>query len=135
MFLKLFLAFTLIPVIELYLLIKIGSVIGALETIAVIILTGVVGASLARSQGTQILLELKNSLQSGKNPSNHIIQGIMVLIGGFTLLTPGFLTDLIGLSLILPVTRRLYAKGLEKYFEGQVSRGRWVVVDDDVIEV
>lgn len=135
MFLKLFLAFTLVPVVELYLLIKVGSMIGAFETIAIIILTGILGAALARAQGLQILLDLREHLQHGKNPSRKIIEGLLVLIGAVALLTPGFLTDLLGFSLVLPFTRARYAAYLENYFAGQIRRGRWTVVRDDVIDL
>lgn len=135
MFAKLFLAFTLIPVIELYLLIKVGSLIGAMETIALIIAMGVFGAALARAQGVQILLDLRKTLQAGKNPSQKIIEGLLVFVGGIALLTPGFLSDLLGLSLLLPFTRKFYLGYLQNYFEKQLQRGRWVVVDNDVIDV
>lgn len=135
MFAKLFLAFTLIPIIELYLLIKVGSLIGAVETVVLIIAMGVFGAALARRQGAQILFDLRKTLQTGKNPSQKIIEGLLVFVGGIALLTPGFLSDLLGLSLLLPFTRKLYAGYLQNYFEKQLQHGRWVVVDNDVIDV
>lgn len=134
MFLKLFLAFTLIPALELYLLIEVGSRIGALNTISLILLTGMAGAWLAQSQGLRVIRSIQEKTAQGLAPSSELIQGIMVLVGGITLLTPGFITDIIGLSLIMPGTRHLYARAIENYIKRNIQRGTWTT-SSNVIEI
>jgi UPF0716 protein FxsA len=113
----LFLAFTLVPAIEIYLLIQIGQVIGGLETFFVIILTGIVGANLARTQGFALLRKIEKESQQGFPQSTTVAEGILILIGGILLITPGVVTDLAGLLFIFPLSRRLLAprvlKGLQ----------------------
>jgi len=105
MFLKLFLAFTLIPMIELYLLIKLGAVIGAFNTLLLVILTGATGAYLARLQGLQVMFRVRERLQKGEMPAEDMLDALIILIAGIVLLTPGLLTDMAGLLLLLPSIR------------------------------
>lgn len=98
--------FLVVPIIEIYLLIKVGSYIGILPTIALVVLTAVIGASLLRSQGMQTYLRFNQSLSEGRMPANEILEGVALLIGGALLLTPGFFTDLIGFFCLLPITRQ-----------------------------
>jgi len=100
MLLKLFLAFTLIPVAEIYLLIKIGYSIGAFNTVLVVIITAFVGATLARMQGLQTMLRIKASLQQGITPTEDLIDAFIIFLAGIVLLTPGFITDITGLLLL-----------------------------------
>lgn len=109
MLLKLFLAFTLIPVAEIYLLIKVGSQIGAVKTILLVLLTGFAGAYLARIQGLQTLLRMRLSMQQGQLPTEDLLDAALIFIAGVVLLTPGFITDAAGLLLLIPETR-FYAK-------------------------
>ena len=131
MFFKLLLAFTLIPVIELYILIEIGSVIGGLNTVAIIILTGITGAWLARMQGIQILSQIQKKLQTGELPHDEMVQGVVVFIGGVTLLTPGFITDFLGLCLITPPTRKFFARVIKNYFKQNINSKTWVIQSKD----
>ena len=105
MFLKLFLAFTLIPMIELYLLIKLGAVIGAFNTLLLVILTGAAGAYLARLQGLHVMLRVRARLQQGEMPAEDMLDALIIFIAGIVLLTPGLLTDMAGLLLLLPSIR------------------------------
>jgi len=105
MFLKLFLAFTLIPMIELYLLIKLGAVIGAFNTLLLVIFTGAAGAYLARLQGLQVMFRVRERLQEGEMPAEDMLDALIILIAGIVLLTPGLLTDIAGLLLLLPSVR------------------------------
>ena len=105
MFLKLFLAFTLIPMIELYLLIKLGAVIGAFNTLLLVILTGATGAYLARLQGLQVMFRVRERLQLGEMPAEDMLDALIIFIAGIVLLTPGLLTDMAGLLLLLPSIR------------------------------
>ena len=88
MLLKLFLAFTLVPVIELYLLIKVGAVICSFNTVLIVIITGFVGASLARMQGLQTMTRVQNSLRQGIMPAEDLIDALIILVAGIVLLTP-----------------------------------------------
>ena len=114
---KLFLAFTLIPVSEIYILITIGGQIGILPSIALVILTGIVGASLARSQGLQTLGRIRDSFQQGLVPGEELLNALLIAIAGVVLLTPGFLTDAAGLFLLIPATRTLCREWLKRRIE------------------
>ena len=114
---KLFLAFTLIPVSEIYILITIGGQIGILPSISLVILTGIVGASLARSQGLQTLGRIRDSFQQGLVPGEELLNALLIAIAGIVLLTPGFLTDAAGLFLLIPATRTLCREWLKRRME------------------
>ena len=114
---KLFLAFTIIPVSEIYILIAIGGQIGILPSIGLVILTGIIGASLARSQGLQTLGRIRDSFQQGVVPGEELINALLIAIAGIVLLTPGFLTDAAGLFLLIPATRTLCREWLKRRIE------------------
>lgn len=98
--------FLLVPVLEIYLLIQIGGVIGALPTIGLVVLTAVLGAALLRQQGLTTLMRLQSNLDRGDLPAFELLEGAVLLVGGALLLTPGFFTDAIGFAALLPMTRR-----------------------------
>jgi len=91
--------------IELYLLIKIGSVIGAFNTLLLVVLTGATGAYLARLQGLQVMFRVRERLQQGEMPAEDMLDALIIFIAGIVLLTPGLLTDMAGLLLLLPSMR------------------------------
>lgn len=124
MFGNLIILFTVVPAIELYLLLTIGSKIGAGNTILIIIFTGVVGAYLARMQGFLVLQKIQNSMGKGNMPSKELIDGFLILIGGILLLTPGFLTDAAGFLLMIPVTRMIIKIFVQKKFEDMIRKGQ-----------
>jgi len=117
MLLKLFLCFTLIPVLEVYLLIKVGSVIGGINTILLVIVSGFLGAWLARLEGMNTLVKLKINLQQGLMPAEELLDGVIIFIAGLVLITPGFITDIMGLLLLWPVTRNKLKRFLRKKFD------------------
>lgn len=121
MFIRLLLLFTIIPVVELYILIKVGAVIGAAPTIALIILTGVAGAYLARTQGLDILARIQTEMNAGHMPAEELIDGAMILAGGIVLLTPGLVTDILGFCLLVPLTRRGLKKWLRHWFGHRIE--------------
>ena len=125
MFPVLFLLFTLVPASELYLLFAVGSHIGALNTIFIIIGTGILGASLAKMQGLQLIYQVQHELNQGKIPGTKIIEGFCVFGGGLLLLTPGFMTDILGFCMILPGPRNLMALFLKKYFAKAAKNGNF----------
>lgn len=98
--------FLIVPIIEIYLLIQVGGIIGALPTIGLVVLTAVLGVMLLRMQGIQTFLRFQQSLVQGRNPAGELLEGVALLIGGALLLTPGFFTDAIGFACLVPVTRR-----------------------------
>lgn len=102
----LLLIFIIVPITEMWILIEVGSVIGAFNTIALVFLTAILGAALLRQQGLDTLLRVNQRIESGQLPAAEIIEGIMLAVGGALLLTPGFVTDLIGFSCLLPWSRR-----------------------------
>ena len=114
---KLFLAFTIIPVSEIYILIAIGGQIGILPSIGLVILTGIVGASLARSQGLKTLGRIRDSFQQGVVPGEELLNALLIAIAGIVLLTPGFLTDAVGLFLLIPTTQALCREWLKRRIE------------------
>lgn len=123
MFIKLLSAFIFIPLVELYILIEAGEIIGLWPTISLILLTGIAGAWLARSQGIEILQRIQEETARGQMPAITIIDGALVLVGGLLLLTPGFFTDTIGFSFLVPITRDLWRKGLSAWLQRQVQLG------------
>ena len=124
MLLKLFLAFTIIPFIEIYLLIKIGSYLGAFNTVAIVILTAFLGALLARYQGFQTMLRVRDSLERGEMPAEELLDALLILLAGIVLLTPGFLTDLAGLMILIPKTRLMFKRWFRKKFNAWSNQKR-----------
>ncbi len=114
MLLKLFLVFTIIPIIEIYLMIKMGSFFGALTPISLVIITGFLGAFLARIQGLQTFYRIQESLNDGRMPKGELLDALLIVLAGIVLLTPGFLTDSVGFMLLIPVTRNLFKYWLRR---------------------
>ena len=123
MALRLFLLFTVVPALELWLLIQIGSIIGTIETIFLIILTGAIGANLARNQGLQVLGELNQALQEGKSPAKKVAEGLLILGGGLLLITPGVCTDIVGFSVMIPPFRAALAQVLQNILLKRIQVG------------
>lgn len=122
MFVRLLILFTVVPLIELALLIKLGNVIGLWPTIFIVIATGVLGAALARSQGTQVISAIRAEVTEGRLPTESLINGLLILVGGVVLLTPGLLTDLLGFSLLIPFTRNWFKKELRNKLRKYAER-------------
>lgn len=110
----LFLMFLTVPALELFLLIQIGSFIGAGNTVAIVFVTALLGATLLRREGLHTLLHAQQRLAAGEAPARELVEGGMLVFAGALLLTPGFMTDLVGLSCLLPPLRRRVADALLK---------------------
>jgi UPF0716 protein FxsA len=123
----LLLLFIAVPLIELAILIKLGSLVGLLPTIALVIVTGVAGASLARSQGLRVLLQIRQELAAGRVPVDRLMDGLLILIAGALLLTPGLLTDLVGLAVLVPGPRDFVKRQLGRKLTALVRSGRFNV--------
>lgn len=108
----LFLLFILLPIVELWLLIEIGGEIGVLPTVGLLLLAGVVGVQVLRYQGFSTLKRARQRLDQGELPGQELVEGLLLGLGGILLIMPGFLTDGVGLCLILPPSRRVAARWL-----------------------
>ena len=106
--------FLIIPIIEIYLLIKVGEIIGALPTIILVVLTAVIGAGLLRQQGLSTLARFQQNLSTGKLPAQELVEGILLAVGGALLMTPGFVTDTIGFLCLIPFSRKFIAATIIK---------------------
>lgn len=112
-----------IPLMELTLLIKAGQYLGSGTTILLVVLTGILGASLAKYQGLKVLWEFRHSISQGIMPGNKLLEGLLVLLGGILLLTPGFVTDTIGFLFLLPTSRKFFAALGLKWIESYLHSG------------
>ena len=143
MFGRLLLLFVFLPMIELYLLIMLGARIGPMPTIGLIVLTGVIGATLARQQGLSTLAKIQNELKQGRAPTQELVEGAMIVVGGLVLLTPGILTDIFGFAMMVPCFRRSLAKqfkvripnGFSSASSGFRANSNTDKKKDDVIDV
>ncbi|MEN1935125.1 FxsA family protein [Paenibacillus sp. 102] len=120
--------FILIPAIEITVLIGSSHLIGLWSTFAMIVLTGVVGAYLAKKQGFKVLKEIQSRLNRGEMPGDAVLDGIFVFVGGVLLLLPGYVTDVIGFAFIFPITRKLFKPFVMKWLEWKLRRNTTVIV-------
>lgn len=121
MWFRLLLAFTLIPLAELWLLLRIGAALGAVPTLGLVIVTGMIGASLARREGAHAWLAVQNELVAGRLPGRELIEALLVLVAGIVLVTPGVLTDLAGLALLIRPIRSGFVRRLEKRYGSRIE--------------
>jgi len=106
------LLFIVIPIAELYVILKVGDLIGILPTIALLIADSLFGAWLMRSQGRAVWQRFQGTMQAGRIPHREVFDGVLVIFGGAFLITPGFITDIVGVLLLLPPTRSLFRRWL-----------------------
>ncbi len=119
----LLLLFVIVPIAELYVIIQVGEQIGALATIAILVADSVLGSLLLRSQGRAAWRRFQASLAAGRPPAREVLDGGLIMFGGALLLTPGFLTDVLGLVLLLPPTRALVRTALVRRVGSRLLRG------------
>jgi len=115
------LLFIIVPIVEIFVLLQVGSIIGVLPTCGLILFTAVVGVALLKQQGLSVLNRFQTSLNQGALPAQEMQEGLFLAIGGALLLTPGFVTDAFGFCCLIPVTRRLMIKFLQTYFKGRMK--------------
>ena len=118
-----FLLFVVTPLVELAILIYLGTIIGALYTISIVLITGIVGAILARTQGLATLSRIRSSLEQGILPSNELFHGALIVVGGILLITPGMITDLVGFAVLIPKTRSIIIGWLSVLIQRKIQRG------------
>ncbi len=121
---KLLLLLVLLPVVEIFVLISLGQHIGWLPTIGLLIGAGLLGSALARFEGLRVMTEWQRALAEGRMPDEGIVSGGLVLLGGLLLILPGLVSDVLGLLLIVPFTRRLVARVVRRGFERRIRDGR-----------
>lgn len=121
MFTRLLLLFTVLPLIELFVLVHLGRIMGLGPTIALVLLTGALGAWLARQQGLRTLGRLRADLAAGRLPAEALVDGVLILLAGAVLLTPGLLTDLAGFAILTPPIRNAVRRALSRRWSGRVS--------------
>ena len=123
MLFRLILLFIFIPLIELSLLIELGKQIGLGSTIAIVILTGLLGAYLAKHEGFIVINHIRQELNQGRLPAEQLLDGVIILAGGLLLLTPGLITDAIGFIALFPITRNYLKKFLKQKFKQKIDTG------------
>jgi len=120
----LLLLFIVVPAVELALLIEVGARIGTAATLGIIIGTGIVGAALARQQGLRTVQRIQAELESGALPAGTLVDGVIILIAGALLVTPGILTDVAGFLCLVPLSRAIVKRTLQRRFERAVQQQR-----------
>ena len=113
--------FILVPLLEMVVLIKVGEVIGALNTVGLVMLTAVIGLWLLRREGLATLLRARQKLDVGEVPAGEMLEGMVIAAGGALLLTPGFITDTIGFCCLIPPLRRVLVRLLHRRWERQIT--------------
>ena len=122
MLLRLTLLFVLIPLVELAILVYLGTIIGAFYTVLIVVLTGILGAILTRSQGLATLSRIRSNLQRGILPAKELFDGALILVGGLLLLTPGIITDIFGLAVLVPQTRHVIGRLFRSLIYRRIQR-------------
>jgi UPF0716 protein FxsA len=120
---KIILLFILLPILDLYVLIKASQTMGFGITVVLIILTGIAGYYLAKTEGKLVIRNINNAMSQGNIPGNEILTGFSILIGGFLLLLPGIVTDIIGITMVLPGTRNFYKEYIRRKIERMINKG------------
>ena len=126
----LILLFTLVPLVELMILLHVSQYIGVVTTIMVVVFTGIAGAYLARTQGFFILINIQKDINQGLMPGDKIFDGVIVLCSGILLLTPGFITDFLGFCGLIPFTRTLLKRWLQRKAQGMIQKGEVITINN-----
>lgn len=124
MLIRLMALFVAVPLIEIALLIKLGEIAGFWPTFFLVVITGILGATLARKQGLDAWQKIQQELAQGRMPTSQLMDGLLILIGGIVLLTPGLITDTIGFLLLIPYMRRLAKSYLSRHFQHITAAGQ-----------
>jgi len=134
MFFYLAILFTVVPIVELYFLIRVGQYLGAFSTVMIVIFTGIFGAFLARMEGLRVLYSVQNDLQEGKMPASQLLDGMLILIGAVLLITPGLLTDGIGFALVIPQSRAYIKILVKQYLQKIIDKKEGVITVESYTE-
>jgi UPF0716 protein FxsA len=118
----------IVPAAEMGILLASGQIIGVWPTILLIILTGVIGSYLAKKQGIATYYQLQRQMQTGQLPGDALLDGVCILVGGTLLLTPGFITDILGFLLLFPVTRISFKKLMTNWIQKRIRNGNMKIL-------
>ena len=135
MFAQLLFLFVVVPVVELYMLIRLGTLIGAMPTLGIVIITGIVGAALAKQQGFAVLRRIQTEMGSMQMPGDAMFDGVLVLIGGILLMTPGILTDITGFLLLIPFSRDMLKFYIKNWVSRKIQSGEVVYYSNSRIDI
>lgn len=124
MFLVLLALFIILPFVELKLLFQMSEQIGGWNTLAVVVVTGIIGAYFTKQEGRKVWLKVRKNLSLGVLPAESLIGGVLIFIGGFLLITPGFITDFVGLSFVFSPTRKLLVMRAKAWLEAAIRQGK-----------
>ena len=127
MFPALALAFIVVPIVEIGLLLRVGGAIGGVETLALVVVMAVVGATLARRQGFAAMQRVQGAMATGRELGASVVEGLMVLVAAVLMITPGFVTDGVGLLLLVPPVRRLAARAAQAWLLRRMESGNVAV--------
>ncbi|MBN8208582.1 membrane protein FxsA [Bacillus sp. NTK071] len=128
MFRILLLFIIIVPALEIALLLLSGRTLGLIPTVLLIISTGVLGAWLARREGSEAIQKVNRQMQTGQMPGDAILDGLCILIGGVVLLTPGFITDAVGFLLLIPATRKPFKRWMLTFIERKMKNGQFMFI-------
>ncbi len=131
---KLFVLFVIVPLLELYLLIQLGDICGFWPTLGLVVLTGALGAWLARLEGFRVLAQWQQALQAGRLPPDGVLGGVLLLVGAVLLIAPGLITDVVGLLLLLPQSRHVAALWLRPWVQRRIDAGSVRVVSHGPVD-
>jgi UPF0716 protein FxsA len=106
--------FLAVPIVELFVILQVGQAVGVLDTLALLILISVVGAWLAKREGLGVLRRMQAAVQAGRVPGTELVDGFLILLAGALMLTPGFITDIVAILLLLPPTRAVVRRQLRR---------------------
>jgi UPF0716 protein FxsA len=119
---KLLTLFIIFPLVELYVILEVGSVFGALPTVLLVVLTAVAGAFFTKLEGLRTLRRMQQQIMVGQMPTEELIDSVLICVAGLLLLTPGFLTDAFGFWILIPPTRHVFKCWLRSWFDQYLSR-------------
>jgi UPF0716 protein FxsA len=120
----LILLFIVVPLLELYVIFKVGDAIGIVPTLLILVADSILGSALLKSQGRQVWQRFNDAMAAGRIPHSEIIDGVLIIFGGAFLITPGFLTDVFGLFFLIPPTRALFRRAVRRGIERGTLWGR-----------
>ncbi len=115
--------FILVPIIELAVLLELGKHLGLFGTLGLIVLTGVIGAALAKMEGLKLILDIQNEMRFGRIPAPKLVDGVIILVAGVMLITPGLLTDVAGFMLLIPSFRDFIRKIAREAIRKRIDKG------------
>lgn len=117
----------IIPVLEIYGISLMGQWIGGWNTLLLVVMTSLIGIAIARFEGMKVLEDAKRQMNAGQVPGRTFIDGICILVGGWLLILPGFITDIVGFTLAFPLTRPFYRGAILKWIEKKMRNGQFTI--------